>query len=79
MISNYFSRLDWVKMVEGIQGYIGSLNWGYRVQLREKGVKYLNEYASFVDPHTLKTVDKKGKEKTITADKFIIAVGGRPR
>ncbi len=66
-------------MVEGIQAYIGSLNWGYRVALRDKGVKYLNEYATFLDAHTIKTVDKKGKEKNVTADKFVIATGGRPR
>jgi thioredoxin reductase (NADPH) len=27
---------DWTKMVEAIQNHIGSLNWGYRVQLRDK-------------------------------------------
>jgi glutaredoxin len=70
---------DWPKMVTGIQDHIGSLNWGYRVSLREKSVTYLNEYAEFVDAHTLKTVNKKGKEKTLTSDKFIIATGGRPR
>lgn len=41
-------------MVEGIQAHIGSLNWGYRVALREKKVNYLNAYAEFVDAHTLK-------------------------
>lgn len=41
-------------MVEGIQAHIGSLNWGYRVALREKKVNYLNAFAEFVDPHTLK-------------------------
>lgn len=46
---------------------------------REKAVTYLNEYAEFVDPHTLRTVNKKGKERTVTSDKFIIATGGRPR
>ena len=46
---------------------------------REKAVTYLNEYAEFVDPHTLKTVNKKGKEKTVTSDKFILAMGGRPK
>lgn len=70
---------DWPKMVEQIQNHIGGLNWGYRVSLREKSVTYMNEYAQFTDPHTLKTVNKKGKEKTVTADKFIIASGGRPR
>ena len=38
----------------GVQSHIGSLNWGYRVQLREKRVPYLNAYAQFVDEHTLK-------------------------
>jgi glutaredoxin len=52
---------NWEKMVQGIQDHIGSLNWGYRVALREKSVTYLNEYAEFVDPHTLKTVNKKVK------------------
>lgn len=34
--------------------YIGSLNWGYRVQLRDKKVDYHNAYAEFVDEHTVK-------------------------
>ena len=37
------------------------------------------QYATFVDAHTLKTVDKKGNEKHISAKNFIIATGGRPR
>lgn len=70
---------NWGKMVEEVQNHIGSLNWNYRVQLREKSVTYKNEYAIFSDPHTLKLTNKKGKESTCTADKFIIATGGRPR
>jgi len=70
---------NWGKMVEEVQNHIGGLNWGYRVALREKQVTYLNEYAEFIDEHKLKTVNKKGKEKEITADKFIIATGGRPK
>merc|ERR1711892_541485 len=69
---------NWAKMVEEIQNHIGGLNWSYRVALREKSVTYLNEFAEFVDEHKLKTVNKKGKEKEVTADKFIIATGGRP-
>ena len=41
-------------MVEGIQNHIGSLNWGYRSALGDKGVKYINGRASFIDPHTIK-------------------------
>jgi len=70
---------NWSKMVEEIQNHIGGLNWGYRVALREKQVTYLNEYAEFVDKNTIKTTNKKGKEKTVTAAKFILATGGRPK
>ncbi len=45
---------DWKVMVENIQDHIGSLNWGYRQALTDKGVKYLNGLATFTDPHTLK-------------------------
>eukprot|EP00123_Amoebidium_parasiticum_P005705 comp16843_c0_seq1/m.15291 comp16843_c0_seq1/g.15291 ORF comp16843_c0_seq1/g.15291 comp16843_c0_seq1/m.15291 type:complete len:495 (-) comp16843_c0_seq1:298-1782(-) len=69
---------DWSKLVQSVQDHIGSLNWGYRVSLREKGVEYLNMLGSFVDAHTIKCVDKKGKERLITTDKVLIAVGGRP-
>ena len=44
----------WTAMVENVQAHIGSLNWGYRVALREKKVNYLNAFAEFVDPHTIK-------------------------
>jgi pyruvate/2-oxoglutarate dehydrogenase complex dihydrolipoamide dehydrogenase (E3) component len=42
-------------------------------------VTYLNEYASFEDFHTVKTVNKKGVAKTVTASSFILATGGRPK
>jgi hypothetical protein len=29
-------RHNWSEMVSAIQDHIGSLNWGYRVQLRDK-------------------------------------------
>ena len=45
---------DWDKLVGGVQDHIGSLNWGYRVQLRDKNVKYINAFGEFVDPHTIK-------------------------
>jgi len=40
--------------------------------------KYYNSYASFIDAHTLKLDNGKGKIETVTADKIVIAVGGRP-
>ena len=41
-------------MVENIQAHIGSLNWGYRVALRDKNVKYINALATLEDAHTIK-------------------------
>ena len=52
---------DWEKMVTGIQEYIGSLNWGYRVALRDSNVTYLNAKGVFVDAHTLQCTKKNGK------------------
>ena len=37
-----------------LQDHIGSLNWGYRVQLRDKKVDYKNAYAEFVNANTVK-------------------------
>ena len=42
-------------------------------------VKYYNAFATFIDPKTVEAVDKKGKKTTITADAFVVAVGGRPK
>jgi hypothetical protein len=38
-------------MRDAIQNYIGSLNWGYKVQLRDKKVEYINAYGKLVDNH----------------------------
>jgi len=69
---------DWSKMVEQIQNHIGSLNFGYRTTLREKNVTYINAYGKFKDAHTVVATKKNGQEQEITADKIVIAVGGRP-
>nr|XP_020660084.1 thioredoxin reductase 1, cytoplasmic [Pogona vitticeps] len=70
---------SWESMTEAVQNYIGSLNWGYRVSLRENGVTYENAYGEFVGPHRIKTRNNKGVEKFYTAERFLIATGERPR
>ena len=45
---------NWGTMVQNIQDYIGGLNWGYKVELRDKNVKYLNAYGVIQDAHTVK-------------------------
>ncbi|XP_073501049.1 thioredoxin reductase 3 [Phyllobates terribilis] len=70
---------NWETMRENIQNYIGSLNWGYRVALRDKSVRYENAYGEFVEPHKIKATNKRGKESFFTGEKFVIATGERPR
>jgi thioredoxin reductase (NADPH) len=69
---------SWNTLRDNVQDHIKSLNFGYRVQLREQGVTYLNKLGKFVGPNTLEVVDKKGKKETITGARFVVAVGGRP-
>ncbi|KAH8288136.1 hypothetical protein KR054_003272 [Drosophila jambulina] len=69
---------DWNKLVQSVQNHIKSVNWVTRVDLRDKKVEYINGLGSFVDTHTLVAKMKSG-ERTITAQTFVIAVGGRPR
>uniref|UniRef100_A0A8B9UZW7 Thioredoxin reductase 3 n=1 Tax=Anas zonorhyncha TaxID=75864 RepID=A0A8B9UZW7_9AVES len=70
---------NWEIMVEAIQNYIGSLNWGYRLSLREKSVTYLNSYGEFVEPHKIKATNRKGQVTYHTAETFVLATGERPR
>lgn len=69
---------NWETMRTNVQDHIKGLNFGYRVQLREKGVTYFNKKGRFVGPHELECTDAKGKTSTITAARFVLAVGGRP-
>ncbi|NWR33918.1 TRXR2 reductase, partial [Tachuris rubrigastra] len=70
---------SWSVMAQAVQNYVKSLNWGHRVQLQDKKVKYLNMKGSFSDPHTVRGVTKAGKETIVTADNIVIATGGRPK
>lgn len=76
---------DWETLRTAVQDHIGSLNWGYRVALRDEKVEYLNAMGSFVDASTVATTTfdrKTGKPKevkNITAKEIIIATGGRPK
>ncbi|XP_051552691.1 thioredoxin reductase 2, tandem duplicate 2 isoform X1 [Myxocyprinus asiaticus] len=70
---------DWPVMAEAVQNHVRSLNWGHRVQLQDKKVKYLNMKGSLVDKHTVRAVNSKGKETTVTAKNIVLATGGRPK
>ncbi|KAK6192120.1 hypothetical protein SNE40_003654 [Patella caerulea] len=66
-------------MSENVQNYVRSLNWGHRVQLKDKNVEYFNALGTLVDQNTIKAVDKKGEERLLSTENIVIAVGGRPK
>ncbi|XP_064407348.1 thioredoxin reductase 2, mitochondrial-like isoform X2 [Halichondria panicea] len=69
---------SWESLVMSIQNHIKSLNFGHRVQLKEKNVEYYNAKGSFVDSHTVLARHENGDEVSLSAEHIVIAVGGRP-
>jgi len=69
---------NWESMVQGVQDYIGGLNWNYKLELRDKNVKYLNSYGVIKDKHTIECTNKRGKVEAITSQNIVIATGERP-
>ena len=65
---------DWHTLIANQQAEIVRLNQAYEKTLTNAGVEILNGHARFVDPYT---IDIDGKH--ITAEKILIAIGGRPR
>lgn len=68
---------SWETLQNNVLQYIKSLNWGHRIQLKEKNVDYYNAIGTFINQHTIIAVGDKIK-KELTAQNFVIAVGGRP-
>lgn len=72
------AKHNWSKMLAMINTHIKRLNWGYKKQMLELGIKYFNCFATFKDAHTISLVNRKGKETIVRADKIVISVGGKP-
>jgi len=68
------ATFDWATLIDNKNKEIKRLNDIYLNLLDKAGVDIHADYASFIDPHTLKI-----GEKTVTADKILIATGGEPR
>ena len=67
------STLDWSKLIVAVNQEVERLNGVYQRMLDKSGVEIIRGYARFVDSHTVEIGDRK-----VTADKILIAVGGRP-
>lgn len=70
---------NWETLRSAVIGYIKSLNWGHRVQLKQKNVDYYNAKGHFICKNEVELSHKSGKVERLTADNFVIAVGGRPK
>ncbi|KAL4636054.1 thioredoxin reductase 2, mitochondrial, partial [Arapaima gigas] len=70
---------DWQVPGSAVQNHVKSLNWGHRVQLQDKKVKYLNLKGRLVDEHTVVGTNRSGNETVLTAENIVIATGGRPK
>eukprot|EP01065_Artemidia_motanka_P014655 TRINITY_DN1851_c1_g1_i4.p1 TRINITY_DN1851_c1_g1~~TRINITY_DN1851_c1_g1_i4.p1 ORF type:complete len:600 (+),score=218.38 TRINITY_DN1851_c1_g1_i4:229-2028(+) len=76
--------VHWEKLREEVQLYIKQLNFTSLSELRQAGgedggVAYKNALAKFVDPHTIECTNKKGQVEKVTARRFVLAMGGRPK
>jgi glutathione reductase (NADPH) len=71
-------EFNWPAMKEKRDKYILRLNNIYLSGLTNAGITVMEGWASFVDPHTVTVKLNDGTQQTITADKILIAVGGRP-
>jgi glutathione reductase (NADPH) len=67
------STLDWPYMVKAVNDEVARLNGIYARMLDGSKVKIFQGHGQFVDPHTIAIGDQ-----TVTADKVLIAVGGKP-
>jgi glutathione reductase (NADPH) len=67
------STLDWPYMVKAVNDEVTRLNGIYARMLDGSKVEIFRGHGRFVDPHTIAIGDQ-----TVTADKVLIAVGGKP-
>jgi glutathione reductase (NADPH) len=67
------SQLDWHKMITAVNNEVIRLNGIYQRMLDNSKVEIVLGHGKFIDHHTIQV-----GERTITADKILIAVGGVP-
>ncbi len=67
------SALNWEAMITAVNKEVDRLNEIYQRMLDNSKVEVFRSRARFIDSHTIEVGDK-----TVTADKVLIAVGGKP-
>lgn len=72
------AKVDWPTLKAKRDAYIVKLNNIYESGLDRVKADWFAGDASFVDQHTVSVKAPDGTEKTMTAEKILIATGGRP-
>jgi glutathione reductase (NADPH) len=69
-------HFDWPTFLAAKDMEIARLSGIYTANLKKAGADLFDTRAEFVDPHTLRLV---AEDRTVTAQRILIATGGRPR
>ncbi len=73
------SHLDWSKMITDVNNEVTRLNGIYQRMLDNANVDLFRGRAKFLDSHTLEINNPDDNStKKVTADKILVAVGGKP-
>ena len=67
------TSFDWLKMITAVNNEVDRLNGIYQRMLDNSEVKVYRGYGKFIDSHTIEIGEQK-----VTAEKILIAVGGKP-
>ncbi len=67
------TSFNWTKMITAVNNEVDRLNGIYQRMLDNSNVEVFEGYGKFVDSHTIEIGDRK-----VTAEKILIAVGGKP-
>ncbi|MBU6371349.1 MAG: glutathione-disulfide reductase [Alphaproteobacteria bacterium] len=68
------ASFDWATLRDNVQKEVGRLSGIYATNLGKAGVEIIEQRAEIVDPHTVRL----GDGRTITAERILVATGGRP-
>jgi glutathione reductase (NADPH) len=68
-------KFDWNVLVANKNKEVARLEEQYRANVDKAGVEIFMDRAGFIDPHT---IELKKSGRRITAERFLIATGGRP-
>ena len=71
-------KVNLTQMIKRKSEVVKQSTQGIDFLMKKNKIDVLHGLGSFVDKNTIKITDSKGKEKTITSEKIIIATGSKP-